>query len=264
MSLFKTNERVVPQNFHSENEYIIYLRHLFAYNYAKLYVKKNYNIIDIGCGTGYGLHELANFSREAVGIDVDSESILYAAEHFMNTKLHYECFDGIKIPYEKNYFDLAVSFQVIEHVENAEISIEEIHRVLKDNGQLILTTPNKTNRLEPGQKPWNKYHKREFYPAELKDLLLTKFSKVKMYGITGNTAINTIEMQRIASIQRLAHLHILKLKNYMPDTLNNFILKIIRRADKFDVKHSTFKINDYRVTAEQIDDSLDLLAICTK
>ena len=46
------------------------------------------------------------------------------------------------LPYEDNFFDLIISLEVLEHLDNPSFTISEFRRVLKKDGELILTTPN--------------------------------------------------------------------------------------------------------------------------
>ena len=52
-----------------------------------------------------------------------------------------------KIPFEKNYFDCVVAGELIEHVKKPALFLKEANRVLKNNGLLIITTPNKKSLI---------------------------------------------------------------------------------------------------------------------
>lgn len=95
-----------------------------AVSWASRYAKGR--LLDVGCGKKpyYGI-----FSKKVVsytGLDLDGGDVSGSA---------------LKIPFNSNSFDTVLSTQVIEHVEEPQIMLKEIHRVLKRNGHLILTAP---------------------------------------------------------------------------------------------------------------------------
>ncbi|MBO4229703.1 MAG: class I SAM-dependent methyltransferase, partial [Clostridia bacterium] len=88
-----------------------------------------------------------------------------------------------KIPLEDHSVDVVVSFETIEHV-SAELQVrmmEEIKRVLKDDGILFISSPDKRYYSEERGFD-NPYHVHELYAAEFKTLLEKYFSHVKFAG----------------------------------------------------------------------------------
>lgn len=102
--------------------------------------------LDLGCFTGgrgaawyerYGLHHL-------VGIDVRQEYI-DAAEQFadyMKISAQYKLALGEKLPFENDTFDAVLSFDVFEHVQSVDQTLQECHRVLKPGGRLFVVFPS--------------------------------------------------------------------------------------------------------------------------
>lgn len=99
-------------------------------------------VLEIGNGEGYGIDILK-----------DKCTVIYALD-----KAHYQCKTASnvkkitkKIPpftnIENIFFDVVVTFQVIEHIKNDSYFLKEIHRGLKTGGTLLLTTPNKTHTV---------------------------------------------------------------------------------------------------------------------
>src|SRR5690606_4123973 len=76
-----------------------------------------------------------------------------------------------------NSFDTVVSFQVIEHIKDDRLFLQEIHRVLRPGGIAMITTPNRSMSLT--RNPW---HVREYLPAELKGLVAGIFPRVELKG----------------------------------------------------------------------------------
>ncbi|MFH1391816.1 MAG: class I SAM-dependent methyltransferase [Candidatus Diapherotrites archaeon] len=98
---------------------------------------KNLNgkILDIGYSVG-GIHQkfIEKFGKENIfGIDIETKK---------NTP-NYKNASAEKIPFEENEFDSVFAGELIEHLEKPELFLKETNRVLRKNGSLVLTTPNR-------------------------------------------------------------------------------------------------------------------------
>lgn len=102
-------------------------------------------ILDVGCAGGGLSKSLADRGFSVHAIDVLDESIKVAKEFFNSPKIIYEVRDLFKKPFEDQSFDSVIFLETIEHVENPAIFFREFHRILKDNGHLIVSTPNATS-----------------------------------------------------------------------------------------------------------------------
>lgn len=251
----KTGERMIPNNFQSNEELITYLRHLVVYKYAKKKIKKNHLVVEVGSGEGYGTNLISSCCKQIVGLDVDKNTIIHSSKKYRAKNIKFIKYNGKKIPLDKKTYDVALSFQVIEHVIDDNLYLKEIHKVLKNNGFLLLTTPNKTYRLKPNQKPWNRFHVREYYPNELKILLKKYYSSVELFGIFGNETIQQIEMKRLNNFQNLLKIDPLSLRNYIPENFKPKIinlLKIIFHSNLYNKKNNEF-IKKYSIKDFYID-----------
>lgn len=87
---------------------------------------------------------------------------------------------GLGIPLKNGSIDVALSFQVIEHIGPKKVRdyLSETKRVLKDGGVFVVSTPNKKLRLLPFQKPWNPEHRKEHSYKEFKKVLMNVFENV--------------------------------------------------------------------------------------
>lgn len=163
------------------------------FNYGKYIHIKRYKhaqkkvsgaVLDIGCGYGYGSYYISQSDKvnKVIGLDIVEEEILHAKKNYKGDKCDFICADALDLPFSDNYFDYIVSFENIEHVKDYNKYLEEIKRVLKPNGNLLLSTPNNRDlniRLQKYLKKineWplkyqeNKWHIKEFYYDELVDL----------------------------------------------------------------------------------------------
>ena len=267
----KTGERVIPEKFESREEYLIYLRHLFAYEFAKRKIPKNSSVLEVGCGEGYGAKLLSQNVAKIIGLDIDKNIIAHAQKKYGSGNCIFSVYDGKKIPYKDDTFDALISFQVIEHVRDDKNYVSEIYRVLKRNGIFILTTPNRTYRLKPGQKPWNRFHIREYYPHELEDILKSNFLDAKVWGICGNEEIQMIEMERVRQVLNIISFDPLNLRKLIPGSLKPLIIRTLKRILNRDQRSKEngdfldkYSLDDYRVIQNDLGNSLDLLGICKK
>ena len=99
----------------------------------------NGHVLEDGCGVGEYLAHLAYHARQAVGLDYEFERTLAAGKKGAEVV----CGAGEKLPFPGNYFDLVLSHEVLEHVQDDQQALDEILRVLKPGGRLVLFVPNR-------------------------------------------------------------------------------------------------------------------------
>ncbi|MDX2089254.1 MAG: class I SAM-dependent methyltransferase [Kofleriaceae bacterium] len=98
-------------------------------------------IIDLGCGTGWLTGILANFGP-TTGVELSPEAVTRARE--LHPRATFECVDFRDWKVPEGQFDVVVSQEVLEHVEDQAAYIDIARRLLVTGGHLILTTPNRT------------------------------------------------------------------------------------------------------------------------
>lgn len=98
-------------------------------------------ILDVGCANGYYTKLYAKKCKRIIGIDSNHELIKRAKEE--NPKIEFIEADAEKIPFEDEEFDIIIMSDVLEHVKSEELALNEVYRVLKKNGKLIITVPNR-------------------------------------------------------------------------------------------------------------------------
>ncbi len=195
--LEKTVERIVPDTFESREAYLLYLRHVFAYEQFIRQTRDDIDVLELGFGEGYGTSMISKHCGEITALDVNPPSVEYANETYGSQKCRFMHFDGHTIPFEDAAFDAVVSMQVIEHIEDDHAFLDELQRVLKPGGEAHLTTPNRETRLAPDQEPWNPFHVREYTAEELDTLLLSHFDQVTVSGVRAEPAVEAIEAKRV-------------------------------------------------------------------
>jgi len=118
------------------------------------YKKRDAKVLDYGCGIGFNIYYFARVFPDVIGIDNDKQSIEIARRQLKKLKcnkkvLHY---NGKKLPFKENTFDIVSANDIWEHVENPRLMLKEIYRVLKPDGILFINNPNKLWPIETHYK----------------------------------------------------------------------------------------------------------------
>lgn len=138
-------------------------------------------VLDIACGEGYGTHLLAAKATSVTGVDIDEGTVLAAKQKYKGANLEYITGRAEKIPAANESYDMVVSFETLEHLSDHGAMMQEIKRVLKPGGLLLISTPDKkTYSDETGYK--NPFHQKELYTAEFTSLLKEYFTHIKIVG----------------------------------------------------------------------------------
>ncbi|MGY4726216.1 glycoside hydrolase family 99-like domain-containing protein [Burkholderia pyrrocinia] len=153
-------------------------RYLVARNLAA-----GLRVLDIACGEGYGSFALSRTAASVVGVDISDEAIRHAQSTYghRTDNLAFVVGSAADIPLADASVDMVVSFETIEHHDQHEAMMREIKRVLRPDGFVIISSPNKYEYSDvPGySNPW---HVKELYLDEFESLLRTQFSQVTLYG----------------------------------------------------------------------------------
>ncbi|MFH1068601.1 MAG: class I SAM-dependent methyltransferase [Candidatus Glassbacteria bacterium] len=260
-------ERLVPDRFKvAKKQYLLYLRHLFVYEFAIGRMPAEARVLEVGCGEGYGTSLIGRKVREVTGLDIDPAAVDHAGRRYGSDRCRFVRYDGVRIPFADGAFDVAVSFQVIEHVPDDRAFVAEAHRVLAPGGIYMITTPNRTLRLEPGQKPWNRYHRREYYPRELTEILAGKFAESQVWGVKGRGEVQQLLTAKFRpgspivsflrrAVPEAAKLAALSVRNRLPALLGG-------ERDKSYLERYGF--GDFYMETEDVDNTLDLFGYCRK
>ena len=115
------------------------------------------------------------------GIDISEETIAHAARKYVRPNIAFAVGSCACIPLSDASVDLVVSFETIEHHDQHLEMMAEIRRVLRPDGLVIISSPDKHEYSdEPGYK--NEYHVKRTLRSEFRDLLATGFKHVRVYG----------------------------------------------------------------------------------
>ncbi|MCI0345904.1 MAG: class I SAM-dependent methyltransferase [Chloroflexi bacterium] len=190
--LILTGERTLP-GIPEENYW--FQRHVVAYRFAADRVA-GCEVLDAGCGEGYGSAILAGRAKSVLGIDLEHAVIEHAAENYPNVR--FDAGDLAALPFPDGSFDAVVSLQVIEHLASPRDFIAECARVLRPGGTLVLSTPNRLTFSPEGIR--NPFHTVEFAPAELRGLMEARFDVAMLGGTFHKARIRMVERLIRASL----------------------------------------------------------------
>ena len=178
---------------------------------------KKLNILDIGCGGGILSEPIARMGGKVTGIDVSKKNIEVAKAHAhkMGMKINY-INSALEQMDFKNSFDVIVNMEVIEHVANPKLFIQNCARVLKKNGFMFIATINKNLKsylyaiigaeyllrwLPIGTHNWDNF----FKPQELQNLALKYSLSLKdLTGIKFNLLLGKWEKNKDTSVNYIA------------------------------------------------------------
>jgi SAM-dependent methyltransferase len=164
--LYMLTERTFPEVAHEEER----LLHLARYEFAQRFVGPGDRVLDCACGVGYGAALLAEAGASVIGVDLSPTAIRYANWRYGRQGLSFLCGDAARLPFPDSSFDVAVSFETIEHIHDDEGFLSEMSRVLKPNGALVVSTP-----WQPWFGPKWPYHVREYTRPQYEALLRKRF-----------------------------------------------------------------------------------------
>jgi ubiquinone/menaquinone biosynthesis C-methylase UbiE len=172
-----TGERVVPGQVDAD----LWNEHLARYAFAAR-LAPGRRVLDAGCGTGYGSAELAETARDVVALDLSHDAVRHASGTYARANLRFLQASCAALPLSTGSVELAVAYEVIEHIPDWQAFLHELRRVIAPSGQLVVSTPNKdyyaATRRQTGPNP---YHVHEFALKEFLAELRALFPYVTLY-----------------------------------------------------------------------------------
>lgn len=141
------------------------------------------DVLDCGCGKGFGSYVLSKDAHFVHAIDLNKKSLNLAKSLFQAKNLFFEESDVLELSKIEAFFDIVTAFELIEHLppEKSDIFLSNLGARLKKDGQLFLSTPNHNVVTKSGVAVPN-FHINNFTPSDLKTLLKKHFRDVTLIG----------------------------------------------------------------------------------
>lgn len=156
------------------------IEHLHRYAIAQK-ITKNKVVLDIASGEGYGSFLISKSATKVFGVDIDEKSINHAKIKYASSKnIDFSVGSTDAIPLEDRSVDVVISFETIEHHDKHDLMMKEVSRVLKADGILLISSPEKS--IYSKRDPNNPYHIKELTLDEFSNLLKRNFKNVKLFN----------------------------------------------------------------------------------
>ncbi|UAY52953.1 class I SAM-dependent methyltransferase [Ferruginibacter albus] len=242
MSSLQTAERVSGMD---PSDNYVFQRSILAYHKATDFIPPGSEICEIGSGEGYAINLLYPLVKKYVALDKYPPNV--DLSQYPNLEFQQTVFPPMSnVPSDS--FDVVITFQVIEHVQNDLLFLREAHRILKPGGKLIVTTPNKPMSIT--RNPW---HVREYFPNELKNLCAKVFKSVITKGVFGNSTVMEYYEKNKAGVRKITRFDIFNLQYRLPRWMLQIPYDILNRYNRKKILTnntsltSGIKMDDYYV-----------------
>jgi SAM-dependent methyltransferase len=247
-----TGERTIPD---LEIENYWFRRHQVVYQRLAAHCA-GADVLEAGCGEGYGADLIAGVARRVVAVDYDEAAVAHVRSRYPRVDVMRA--NLARLPLPDASVDVVVNFQVIEHLWDQAQFVAECARLLRPTGLLMMSTPNRIT-FSPGRDtPINPFHTRELNAAELTELLADGgFSEVSILGVHHGARLREMDARHGGSIIDAQIAHAVADTPWSPELVADVAAVT---TDDFDLVESGSDAS----AEHDIDASLDLIAIAMR
>lgn len=162
---------------------------------------KGKKLLEVGCGVGIDLKRFAQNGSVVTGVDLAEKSIELAKKNFAFSGVpgDFHIMNGEQLEFDDNSFDVVYAHGVLQYTTNAETMVNEIHRVLKHDGEAIMMVYNKNSWLNAMSKLFKTELEHEDAPV------LNKYSIGQVKNMLRNFSTVRIIPERFPRKTRLHH-----------------------------------------------------------
>jgi SAM-dependent methyltransferase len=243
-----TGERTLPG---IPDETYWFERHVVAYDLAAGLIRRHRPgvVLDAGCGEGYGLAKLAEAgASRVVGVDLEAPVVAHVRATYAarDHRIEAHVAELMDLPLADDEVDLAVSFQVIEHLHDIPGYLRSLGRVTRAGGTVLIATPNRLTFTPGSDVPVNPFHTREFTAGELREeLAAAGFEVTNMTGVHHGPRLRRIETELGRPFPEL-------LVERAPAQWPGWLRELVHQVDA----------SWFLTSPDHLDTSLDLIATC--
>jgi SAM-dependent methyltransferase len=180
------------------------------------------------------------------GVDISKQAIAHARQRYGQLKgVGFHIADCTTLPFDDNEFDRVVSFETLEHLEAHDELLTEFRRVLKPDGFLILSSPDKATYSDE-QNTVNEYHVKELYRNELEALIQRHFPAHRLLGqkLMFHSAIWSMDGFKQVELDQISSNEINKPASFTQPPMYFIALCAAEQADLPDVDEQLWLFDD--------------------
>lgn len=172
-----TGERYTPECARE-----IAYEHWHRYAFARPLVRGR-RVLDAACGEGYGSAMVAAAGGDVLGVDISADVVAHARARYAGVAgLRFDTADATRLDSLPDAsFDLVLSFETLEHVQDQERLLDGFARLLAPGGLLLVSTPDKRTYTDLTGEV-NPHHVRELYRDQFEALLSARFPARRLYA----------------------------------------------------------------------------------
>lgn len=235
------------ERFEAPDRSFIGHRDIVTRSLARYYAVKPYvfgDILDVGCGRGYGFDVLESLGNKKTGLDISLEFLKEAQRNYHSLSLIQA--RGEKIPFRSKSFDSIIAFEVIEHLQEDIAFLHELKRLIRPGGTIVISTPNRLIASGGNKQPLNPFHVREYTAEEFEALLQRSFSNTIIIGQHESRNSGSSRNQLIDKIP-------IKWKYSLPSHVQGIISVLVQPP---------LQISDCQFSTDNLPAAHTFLAIC--
>jgi SAM-dependent methyltransferase len=161
----------------------VFVAHLSLYVFAAQYAR-NGDVLDAGCGTGYGSHYFAQEgqARRVDAVDISPKAIAFCERRWSAPNLSFSTTDLAELERRETRYDFVYSSNVLEHVERLDEALAGLARLLKPDGTLFVAVPPVVTEEHLRSNFFNPYHINNFHPIQWEAKLCRFFESTTVYN----------------------------------------------------------------------------------
>ncbi|MCL5280865.1 MAG: class I SAM-dependent methyltransferase [Planctomycetes bacterium] len=169
-------------------------------------LKPGDRVLEIGCGIGTVVAQLAQQGYEAMGTDISQVAIEYGRAKYGNVRLEVQPAEDL--PYADGTFDVVLSFDLFEHISRIDRHVGEVRRVLKPGGHYLFETPNKLSNvisetLAYKSLQWRRVHPSLHTPGQLRRRLARHGFETQFVKMDQRNEYTRSKLRQLGPVGRL-------------------------------------------------------------
>jgi ubiquinone/menaquinone biosynthesis C-methylase UbiE len=249
---------------HNEAEKPIRERQMAAYYRALEYIDGR-RVLEVGCGEGIGAARLAEKAESIVAVDRSKSAIQTAHYAYAKQNIEFAIMEVPPLRFDDKSFDAAVCFQMVEHLNEPEPLLREIHRVLRDDGVALFATVNKEETISD-----NPYHVHEFTAAEFDKLLNRFFPSVELYGVFGDELFARYWEDNRRWVKSFMRADVFGLAERLPAGVKQRLFDVASRVMRTHLRRRSQSLvngithENFLFRRDEFSGCLDFFAVCRK